>query len=104
MARKPKVLTQKNIEKQLASLTGWTVNKKADQLLKTIPLPSFITALAFVAKVAVLAEVMDHHPDIELSYGKVKIKLKTHDVKGLTKLDFDLAKKIDRIKLPQGLS
>ena len=57
--------------------------------------------LAFVAKVAVHAEVMNHHPDIELSYGKVKVKLSTHDAKGLTTLDFELAKRIDGIQLPE---
>lgn len=60
--------------------------------------PSYVVAFTFVARIVVHAEVMGHHPDIELSYGKVRVKLSTHDVKGLTNADFALAKKIDYLR------
>jgi 4a-hydroxytetrahydrobiopterin dehydratase len=59
--------------------------------------PDFITALEFVNKVGRIAEEEGHHPDIFLSWGKVKISLTTHAAKGLTENDFVLAAKIDQL-------
>lgn len=58
---------------------------------------NFTLALEFVNKIGVLAESEGHHPDIELSYGMVKVKLITHKIKGLSRNDFILAAKIDGI-------
>ena len=99
MAKRPKVLTKKEITKVMKVFHTWKVNKAGTEIQKTYEFPDFVYALAFVAKVSVHAEVMEHHPVIELSYGKVKIKLSTHEPKGLTKLDFHLAEKIDQIRL-----
>lgn len=96
---KPRVLKEKDVKQKLADLSEWNVNSKHTTISKTFTFPTFITALAFVAKITVHAEVIQHHPDIELSYGKVKVKLTTHDVKGLTKKDFDLASRIDNLRL-----
>lgn len=92
-------MTSKEIGKKLQAISDWQVNKKGTELAKTFNVKNFVVGLAFIAKVTVYAEIMEHHPDIELSYGKVKVKLKTHDVGGLTKLDFDLAKKIDGVRI-----
>ncbi|HPC96403.1 MAG TPA: 4a-hydroxytetrahydrobiopterin dehydratase [Sedimentisphaerales bacterium] len=54
-------------------------------------------ALAFVNRVGELAERENHHPDIDLSYGKVRIDLWTHKIGGLHENDFILAAKIDRL-------
>lgn len=99
MASKPKVLAKKDISKALRALSEWKTNSKETELSRVFDFPSFITAFTFVAKVAVHAEVANHHPDIELSYGRVKIILTTHDAKGLTKADFELAKRIDTISI-----
>lgn len=90
-----KKLTTKEIEKKFASLDGWILNAKQTELSKSFETPTFVAGLAFSARIAVHSEILGHHPTIELSYGKVKVKLTTHDVKGLTKLDFELAKRID---------
>ena len=58
----------------------------------------FVMALEFTNKVGALAEEEAHHPDIHLSYGRVKIELWTHKIKGLTESDFILAAKIDRLR------
>lgn len=92
-----KPFTEKQVAKSLTALSNWSVNKTATQLTRSFDFDNFVVALAFCAKIAVHAEVLGHHPDLELSYGKVKVKLKTHDAKGLTKLDFDLAKRIDKL-------
>ena len=59
----------------------------------------FKTALAFVVQVGAIAEAEGHHPDIYLGWGKVKITLSTHKIKGLSKNDFILATKIDKIRV-----
>lgn len=99
MASTPKVLPKKDLTKALKGLSQWKTNTKETELSRVFEFPSFITAFTFVAKVAVHAEVANHHPDIELSYGRVKITLTTHDAKGLTKADFELAKRIDTISI-----
>lgn len=93
-----KQLSQKEVEKSLARINSWMTNKKATEISKTFKTESFLDGLALIAKVAVHAELMDHHPNIELSYSQVTVTLSTHDVKGLTKLDFELAKRIDGIR------
>jgi 4a-hydroxytetrahydrobiopterin dehydratase len=92
-----KTLTESQILKKLASISGWMTNKKQTELVKTYTCGSFVDGLALVARIAVHAELMNHHPTIELSYGKVKVTLTTHDVKGLTSKDFELAERIDRV-------
>lgn len=57
----------------------------------------FVTALDFVNKIGELAEEEGHHPDIFLSWGKVKVSLTTHAAKGLTENDFVVAAKIDQL-------
>lgn len=58
---------------------------------------NFAEALAFVNQVGSLAEEEGHHPDIELGWGRVKITLLTHKIKGLSRNDFILASKIDQL-------
>jgi 4a-hydroxytetrahydrobiopterin dehydratase len=72
---------------------GWEIIDK--QLSKTYKFPDFVTALAFVKRVGAIAEEAVHHPDIELSFGKVVVKTTTHDAGGLTEKDYDLAARID---------
>ncbi len=90
---------KKEIDKKLKDLSEWKLNPKYTMLSKSFKFPSFIAGLAFIAKITVHAEVLEHHPDIELSYGEVKVKLTTHDADGLTKKDFELAKRIDGLKV-----
>lgn len=95
MTTPPKKLSQTDVTKNLLKISEWTVNTKSTELSKSFDVASFVAGLSFVARVAVHAEVMGHHPVVELSHTKVKVKLTTHDVKGLTRTDFELAKRID---------
>ena len=72
--------------------------QKDNSLVRELSAPNFIAAVGMVNAIAIAAEKLDHHPDI-LIYGwnKIRITTTTHDKGGLTKLDFDLAKKIDEI-------
>jgi 4a-hydroxytetrahydrobiopterin dehydratase len=69
----------------------------SNQLVKTVTFPDFKSALAFVNQVGELAEQANHHPDIELSWGKVVIRLSTHSAGGVTDKDRQLAKEIDAL-------
>lgn len=67
-------------------------------LVKEYRFPDFATALAFVNRVGAVAETEGHHPDIELTWGRVAIKIWTHAIDGLTESDFVLAAKADAVR------
>lgn len=75
-----------------------TWNEIDNKLEKTFLFESFTMAMAFVNKVAALAEAHQHHPEIEINYKKVKLYLQTHDQNNtITEKDRILAKEIDLI-------
>lgn len=73
---------------------GWRVIAN-HHLEKDYRLPDFKTALAWTNAIGEIAEREDHHPDIHLAWGKVKVVIWTHKIDGLTESDFILAAKID---------
>ncbi len=75
---------------------GWKIVNE-HHLEKEYTFPNFQKALDFTNKVGAIAESEGHHPDIHLSWGKVKIILWTHKIDGLTESDFILAAKCDEI-------
>lgn len=89
------LLTEAEIKKQAGILSGWAVTDSQLQITRTFQ--DFIQAIEFVNKLIAPAESAGHHPDIEISYNKVKIKLTSHDAGGLTQKDFDLAGVISQI-------
>lgn len=84
-------LSDDDVTVRLARLPGW--EREGQEIRRTFAFADFKEALAFVNRVADLAEGMDHHPDIDIRYSKVTLALTTHDAGGLTALDFDLAEK-----------
>lgn len=94
MAR-PGPLPAEEIERRLDALPGWS--REGGALRRTFVHPDFRAAMAFVARLADLAEAMDHHPDIDIRYDRVILTLSTHSAGGLTALDFDLAAGADRL-------
>jgi 4a-hydroxytetrahydrobiopterin dehydratase len=68
-----------------------------DTIVRAISFPSFPIVIEAVNRIAVEAERLDHHPDLDIRYRTLKITLTTHDVAGLTHLDLDLAQVIDAI-------
>lgn len=87
----------------LASLTAWTLAADGRSLSRRLEFADFQEAFAFMTRVALRAEQMDHHPDWRNVWRRVDISLSTHDAGGLTRLDFELARFIDRIA-PQSLT
>lgn len=72
----------------------WKLNKANTRIAATYTFGSHIDALTFVMRVTIHAQIKQHHPDITFTYGKVQVKLTTHDAGGLTKKDIQLAKVI----------
>ena len=66
-------------------------------IARSYTFPDFSTALGFVVRVGLAAEKHDHHPDIELGWGKARVVWSTHDANGVTKLDLELADASDKI-------
>ena len=81
------------LERQLGG--GWRV-VDGHHLEKEFRFPNFVDALAYVNRVGELAEEQGHHPDIYLTWGKVKLTMWTHKIDGLTESDFVFAAKADR--------
>lgn len=83
------------VESRLAGLSGWTLR---DGLLhKEYAFRDFVEAFGFMARVALLAESMNHHPNWSNVYHRVTIELHTHDAGGVTELDITLAECIDAL-------
>ena len=89
-------LSEKQVKNRLTKAKGWTLNA-AGEITKTYALPSFPQSLMFVSAVGVLAESMQHHPDITIKYDKVTLALITHDDGGISEKDFELAKQVDAL-------
>ena len=76
---------------------GWKV-VDGHHLEKEYEFPDFVQALEFTNRIGGLAEEVNHHPNIFLTWGKVKIELWTHKIDGLTESDFVWAAKADRLR------
>ena len=74
---------------------SWIIENKT--IKKEFKFNNFVEAFGFMSKVALLSERMDHHPNWQNTYNKVKIELTTHDQGGITNNDLDLAESIDKL-------
>ncbi|MDA0702152.1 MAG: 4a-hydroxytetrahydrobiopterin dehydratase [Proteobacteria bacterium] len=79
----------------LAGLEGWVEVESRDAIAKTFRFADFNAAFGFMARIALQAERMDHHPEWFNVYNRVEITLSTHDCGGLSKRDIALAGFID---------
>ena len=89
------LLTEEEIAGCLADVPGWA--RVGEAITRTYRFAGFRAAIAFVTQVAEAAEDADHHPDIDVRYRNVTLLLTTHDVGGLTRLDFKLAAVCDAL-------
>lgn len=81
----------------LAQLDGWTEAEGRDAIRKGFRFANFSEAFAFMTRVALAAEKMDHHPDWSNVYDRVEIELSSHDLGGVSERDTKLAAIIDKI-------
>lgn len=86
-------LPPEEIKNRLTGLAGWQLADNA--IRKQFKFNDFMSAVAFVNRVANAAEAADHHPDIVINYTRVTMSLSTHSAGGITEKDFDLAQKIE---------
>jgi len=90
-------LTRPEAEKYLAQVRDWQLSDDAKLISKEFILKDFKEAIAFINRVAALAEEEGHHPDIRLSWNRVRLELSTHAIKGLSENDFIVAAKINAL-------
>ncbi|TWH27199.1 MULTISPECIES: 4a-hydroxytetrahydrobiopterin dehydratase [unclassified Aminobacter] len=84
------------IDEALSSLNGWVLEEGGAAIRKGFKFKNFSEAFGFMTRAALAAEKLDHHPEWSNVYNKVDVRLTTHSADGLTALDFELAKKMDR--------
>ncbi|NJR40281.1 MAG: 4a-hydroxytetrahydrobiopterin dehydratase [Leptolyngbyaceae cyanobacterium CSU_1_4] len=91
----PTLLSPQDLEKALADLPHWSIQNQ--KLHRQFQFPSFVEAFGFMSSVALVAESMGHHPEWFNVYNKVTVDLTTHDAKGISPLDVELAKRMDQL-------
>jgi 4a-hydroxytetrahydrobiopterin dehydratase len=92
-------LDEATVARMLAEVPGWELRREDDQprLGRRFRFRDFVAAMAFINKMAALAEAEGHHPDFAVHYNRVDVTLWTHAVGGLSDNDFVLAAKIDTL-------
>lgn len=85
-------LPEEALNHALETLPEWTLANGA--IVWRRRFPDFASAATFLMRVALLAEKRDHHPDIKLTYDQLELSLVTHDAKGITQRDIDMASAI----------
>ncbi len=91
-------LTIQEAESLMKELNEWTLSPDAKKIEKDFTFKNFAEALAFANKVGAIAEAENHHPEIEIAWGKAEVELSTHSIGGLSHNDFIMAAKIDTIE------
>jgi 4a-hydroxytetrahydrobiopterin dehydratase len=86
----------------LPSLPGWSLS--GGTLRKTFSHGSFPEAIVFVNAVAQLAEVANHHPDVDIRYSDITLSLVTHDAGGITAKDVALARDVEEVRRKAGVA
>lgn len=91
-------LTETERQSALTRLPGWRYHENTKALVKEYEFPTFLDAFGFMARVALLVQAADHHPDWSNSYNRVTIGFSTHDAGGVTGKDVELAQKVEALQ------
>jgi 4a-hydroxytetrahydrobiopterin dehydratase len=91
----PQLLLSEGVRTLLSELPSWKLI--GDRIERIVQLDGFPQAIEFVNRVAAVAEELNHHPDIDIRWNKVRLVSSTHSAGGLTESDFTLARKIDKL-------
>jgi 4a-hydroxytetrahydrobiopterin dehydratase len=89
------LLADEEIDSRLEGLDGW--ERSGEAITKTFSNDDFVGSVKFVDALVGPAEDMGHHPDLEISWDKVKVSITNHAAGGLTEADFELAGRIDAL-------
>jgi 4a-hydroxytetrahydrobiopterin dehydratase len=87
-----------DVAEALAQLEGWTAVDGREAIQKNYKFADFNAAFAFMTRVALLAEKLDHHPEWFNVYNRVEVVLATHDAGGVTELDLQMARFMDEVR------
>ena len=90
-----RALTEREIVEALAGVPAWS--RVGDTIRRAVTFATFAEGIRFVDRVAVEADALDHHPDIDIRYTTVVMTLSTHSAGGVTPKDVQLADAIDRL-------
>lgn len=96
---RPEKLDDSALDGWLGSHKDWEKTRANGQgaIARTYKFRDFSGALSFVVRVGLAAEKRDHHPDVELGWGRARVVWTTHDQKGVTSLDTELAEATDKL-------
>jgi 4a-hydroxytetrahydrobiopterin dehydratase len=89
------LLSDEEIEQRLEVLPGW--ERDGDAIVREFDNGDFKGSVDFVNRMLPVAEAMNHHPDLEISWATVTVRLSSHSEGGLTAADFDLSARIDAL-------
>ncbi|HEX5982857.1 MAG TPA: 4a-hydroxytetrahydrobiopterin dehydratase [Solirubrobacterales bacterium] len=89
------LLSDAEIEQRLSGLSGW--ERAGEAIQKSFERGDFVGSVRFAGSLVAPAEAMNHHPDLEISWATVTVRISTHSEGGLTAGDFELAEKIDAL-------
>ena len=88
-------MSDDEVKDRLSKMGGW--KREGDALAPGFEFANFVGSVNFVNRVTPIAEEMNHHPDLSISWNKVSVSLSTHSEGGITENDFKLATKIDSV-------
>lgn len=89
------LLGDEEIEARLAELPGW--RREGEAIAKSFERGDFVGSVEFVSSLVEPAEAINHHPDLEISWSTVTVRISTHSEGGLTAADFELARRIEAL-------
>ena len=98
MASERRKLGPEEIQSALEQLPGWSVTN--EKLLRNYAFGDFVKAWGFMSAAALVIQQMDHHPEWFNVYDRVRVELVTHDLKGISTRDVELAKKLEELARP----
>jgi 4a-hydroxytetrahydrobiopterin dehydratase len=89
------LLSDEEIERRLAEREGW--RREGDAIVRELDRGDFVGSVRLVDAIVEPAEELGHHPDLEISWGTVTVRISTHSEGGITASDFELAERIDAL-------
>ena len=93
-----KKLSKTEVTNKLKKLSGWKLMKGRNAITKTFKFKNFTEAFGWMTTMALYAEKKDHHPEWFNVYSTVEVTLSTHDAGGVTNLDLDMAREMNRTR------
>lgn len=90
-------LTIEEIRAKLKELPSWNITDDSLFLIRKYKFKNWLETVEFINQISEIAEKLNHHPNINFTYGFCEIKIQTHIMNGLTNLDFELAQQISNL-------